>query len=88
MQGIHDREHSSFHKIEDDMQDWITKVFSSDWKVYYLKNCIETYLFEHRCGGAVSHLDNPKECSMCKEPLPGKFLMVIQMVLKKDLIRV
>jgi len=70
------------------MRDWIEKKLSEEWTVHYLNGDTETYLFEHKCGGAVAYTDDSKVCSQCKTPVPGKLIMVIQMVLKRDLIRV
>jgi len=70
------------------MQDWIERKLSEEWTVYYLKSDTETYLFEHKCGGAIAYTDEDKVCSQCKTPITGKFIMIIQMIIKKDLIRV
>ena len=76
------------------MMDWQSKQIAKDWTAYFLpedRKDTELWLMEHTvegCGGVVTYEQEPKECSLCKTPVPSKLMLAITMLLKKDLVRV
>ena len=70
------------------MKEWKIQPISKEWTLRYLEGDCETWVLEHmKCDGAISFDHKVKECMSCKKKLDQKDIVTIQLVLKKDRIK-